>query len=130
MFVISPLTFNFLHPNLIVNYTVYRIQGPGNTPSFSSISLPSTAPTPFRFHSKSSPTSAQSTNGDGTYTVIEYRISGVAYAALIIAIAALLLPCIALYLFFRSKPEIKELLMTNLSGGAGEGGGYSSVNEG
>jgi hypothetical protein len=61
--------------------------------------------------------------------VIEYRISGVAYAALIIAIAALLLPCIALYLFLRSKPEVKEMLMTNLSR-AGEGGGYSSVNEG
>lgn len=102
------------------------MQGPVNTPS---IPLPSTAPTPFRFHSKTAPTSAQSTNGDGTYTVIEYRISGVAYAALIIAIAALLLPCIALYLFVRSKPEVKEMLMTNLSR-AREGGGYSSVNEG
>ena len=124
----------WLYPqqSILISYSclsLYRIQGPVNTPTFPSIPLPSTAPTPFRFHSKSAPTPAQSTNGDGTYTVIEYRISGVAYAALIIAIAALLLPCIAMYLFLRSKPEVKEMLMTNLSR-AGEGGGYSSVNEG
>lgn len=51
-----------------------------------------------------------------------------AYAALIIAIAALLLPCIAMYLFIRNKPEYKEVLMSNFNR-PGEGGGYSAVNE-
>ena len=105
---------------------LYRIQDPVFKPS---LPLPSTGPTAFRFHSKSSPSTAQSTDSEGTYTVIEYRISGVAYAALIIAIAALLLPCVALYLFLRSKPEYKEVLMSNLNR-AGEGGAYSAVNEG
>ena len=99
-------------------------------PTLPSIPLPSTGPTPFRFHSKSSPSSSasQSTDSDGTYTVIEHRISGVAYAALIIAIAALLLPCIAMYLFIRNKPEYKEVLMSHFNR-PGEGGGYSAVNE-
>ena len=114
----------------IFHYTVYRIQDPVFKPSLPSAPLPSTGPTPFRFHSKSSPSSstAQSTDSNGTYTIIEYRISGVAYAALIIAIAALLLPCIAMYLFIRNKPEYKEVLMSNFSR-PGEGGGYSAVNE-